>query len=129
MNYYIQRKANKYGASKTIYNGRKYDSKGEAGLAAEIDILARAGVVIKIEPQKRFNLYGKNGSKITTHLVDFLLTFNDEHQEAWEYKGFPTPVWKMKRDLFVDNYPDIQYVVITSKGDWYKSKLRNYGKK
>ena len=119
MSFYIQRKSNKYGAVKTAFQGRVYDSKGEAGLAAEINVLVKSGLVIKVEPQKTFNLYGKNGGKICTHRVDFLLTFKDSHQEAWEYKGFAIQTWKMKRDLFVDNYPEILYVVITTKGNWY----------
>ena len=119
MSYYIQRKANKYGAQKTIFNDRKYDSKGEAGLAQELDLLLKAKQVSKIEPQKTYILYGKNGGRITTHRVDFLVTFPDGHEEAWEYKGFATDTWRIKRDLFVDNYPEIQYVVITAKGNWY----------
>ena len=116
---YLQLKANKYGAKKTIFNGAKYDSKGEAGYAAELNIRIKAGEISKIERQKTFSLYGKNGGRVTTHRVDFLVTFPDGHQEVHEYKGFATQEWKIKRDLFVDNYPDILYVVITSKGSWY----------
>ena len=122
--FYLQRKANKYGASKTVFQGRLYDSKGEAGLATEIDILLKSGLVVKVEPQITFKLYGKNGGKICTHRPDFLLTFKDGHQEAWEYKGFATAIWKIKRDLFVDNYPDIQYVVITPRETYYAKKLK-----
>lgn len=61
--FYLQRKANKYGASKTVFQGRLYDSKGEAGLAVEIDILLKSGLVVKVEPQVTFKLYGKNGGK------------------------------------------------------------------
>jgi len=122
MNYYIQRTANKYGAKKTTFEGRLYDSKGEAGLAQEISLLKKSGEVVKVEPQKTFPLYAKNGAKICNHRVDFLLTFKDQSQEAWEYKGFATQIWKMKRDLFVDNYPEIKYVVITAKGNWYNKR-------
>jgi len=124
MSFYIQRRANKYGAKKTVYNGRQYDSKGEAGLASEIDLLVKAGDVVKVEPQKRFALYAKNGTKICNHIVDFLLTFKDDSIEAWEFKGMPTPIWKFKRDMFVDNYPDIQYVVITAKNNYWNSTIK-----
>lgn len=119
MTFYIQKKANKYGAKTTIFNGEKYDSKGEAGHAAELNIRLKIGEISKIERQRTFPLYGKNGGRITTHRVDFLVTYPDGHQEVEEYKGFATPLWKMKRDLFVDNYPEIQYVVVTAKGNWY----------
>jgi len=127
MNFYIQRKANKYGAQKTIYNGLKYDSKGEAGYAGELDILLKAGEISKIERQKTFILYGKNGGRITTHRVDFLVTFPDGHQEVHEFKGWGTDVWKIKRDLFVDNYPEILYVTITPKGNWFGKQKQLYG--
>jgi hypothetical protein len=121
--YYV-RKANKYGAKRTAFNGRHYDSKHEAGIAQEIQLLVRAGEVVKVEPQQTFALYAKNGTRICTHRPDFLLTFKDAHQEVWEAKGYPTPVWQLKLKLFEDNYPDIAYYVITPRGRFYGSKKR-----
>lgn len=120
---WYQIKRNKYNAKKTAFNGRVYDSKLEAGVAADIDVLKKSGEVVKVEPQKTFNLYGKNGARICTHRVDFLLTFKDGHQEAWEAKGVATSVWQIKRKLFEDNYPDIIYMVITAKG-WFTGYRR-----
>jgi hypothetical protein len=112
---WYQRPANKYGAKRTEFNGRAYDSKGEAGLAQEIDLLVKAGEVVQVEPQRTFALYGRNGGIICRHRVDFFLTFKDGHQEVWEYKGRELNEWKIKASLFVDNYSDIPYWVITSK--------------
>jgi hypothetical protein len=53
--YYV-RTANKYGAKRTEFNGRKYDSKHEAGIAGELELLRRAGQVIKIEPMERMKV-------------------------------------------------------------------------
>jgi hypothetical protein len=123
---WYQRQANKYGSKKTVYNQRKYDSKLEAGVAQEIDILVRAGEVKKVEPQKTFPLYGKNGGRICNHRVDFLLEFKDGRQEVWEAKGFATEIWRLKRTLFEDNYPEIRYVVVTAKNpNWYVRKAIN----
>lgn len=108
---------------KTIYNNRLYDSKGEAGLAKEIDLLIKSGKILKVEPQVTFNLYGRNGGKICTHRVDFFVTLKDGSCEVWEYKGFATEIWRLKLKLFEDNYPNFTYVVITAKG------RRSYGKK
>jgi hypothetical protein len=119
---WYQRRANKYGAKKTVWNGRKYDSKLEAGVAQEIEVLRKAGEVVSVEPQRTFVLYGKNGGKICSHRVDFLLTFKDGHQEVWEAKGVATEVWRLKRNLFEDNYPNISYVVITSKQTYHYGK-------
>jgi hypothetical protein len=116
---WYQRKANKYGAQKTIYNGRKYDSKHEASIAQEIELLRKAGDVVTVEPQRTYNLYAKNGGRICTHRPDFTLTFKDGHQEVWEAKGFATEIWRLKLKLFEDNYPDITYLVITPKETYY----------
>jgi hypothetical protein len=121
--YYV-RKANKYGAKKTEFGGRLYDSKYEAGIAGELELLRRAGRVIRIEPQRTYTLYGRNGGKICTHRPDFTVVFRDGHQEVWEAKGFPTPVWQLKLKLFEDNYPEILYYVITPRERFYGSKKR-----
>jgi len=112
---------NKYNAKRTDFGGRYYDSKLEAGLASDIELMRKAGEVTKVEPQKTFYLYGKNGSKICGHRVDFLLTFKDTHQEVWEAKGIEFPLWRLKVKLFTDNYPDIEYLVVKAK-KWYKFK-------
>jgi hypothetical protein len=112
---WYQRKTHKFFNRHTVYNGRKYDSKLEATVAEEIDLLIRAKQVVKVEPQKTLVLYGKNGGRICTHRVDFLLTFKDGHQEFWEAKGYATDIWRIKRELTIDNYPEIPYVVITAR--------------
>lgn len=114
MGYFYGNK-NKYGAKRTGYNGRTYDSKGEARLAQDIELLRRGGAVIKVEPQKDFGLHGKNGGKICSHRVDFFLTFKDGHSEIWEFKGFSTPVFRLKLKLFKDNYPDTIYNIVTAR--------------
>lgn len=118
---WYQRPANKYGARKTLYNGRLYDSGLEATVAQEIDLRKKAGEVAAVEPQKAFPLFAKNGTKVCTHRVDFLLTFKDGHQEAWEAKGVATSIWNLKKKLFLDNYPNIPYIVVTTKGSWYET--------
>ncbi len=112
--YYV-RPANKYGAKRTEFNGRIYDSKHEAGIAGELELLRRSGEVKHVEPQKTYNLYGKNGGRICTHRPDFTVTFKDGHIEIWEAKGLATAVFNLKLKLFVDNYPELTYYVITPK--------------
>jgi len=108
-------KRNKYNARKTEYRGVMYDSKGEAGLAAQIDALIAIGKVTGVERQRRFDLIGANGSKIGTHRVDFVLTFADGHREVYEYKGCPSRDWSLRKKLFCDNYPSIPYRVFGNK--------------
>lgn len=121
---WYSRKANKYGAQKKEYNGRLYDSKHEAGIAQEIELLRKSGEVVKVEPQRTYDLLGINKTRICTHRPDFTVTFKDGHKEVWEAKGFPTPVWQIKLKLFEDNYPDIIYYVITPRERFYGSKKR-----
>jgi hypothetical protein len=121
---YFQRKANKYGAKRTELNGRVYDSKHEAGIAGELELLRKAGEVVAIEPQRTYNLYGKNGGRICTHRPDFTVTFKDGHVEVWEAKGFATAEWRLKLKLLEDNYPELIYYVITPRERFYGSKKR-----
>lgn len=119
---WIQKNLNKFHNVQTVYKGRKYDSKHEASVAAELDLLRKSGQVIKVDPQRTFDLYGKNGNRICGHRVDFLVTWKDGHEEVWEAKAkiTMTPEWAIKRKLFEDNYPDIQYTVIMGQTWWTK---------
>jgi hypothetical protein len=101
----------KYGAQRTEYNGIKYDSKLEAKIARDVELLAAAGILTRWARQVRYELRGLNGKVVATHVVDFVLEFADNHTEAWEAKGYPTEDWKLKRKLFEDNYPSIAYVI------------------
>lgn len=107
---------NKYGASKTTYNNINYDSKGEARLAQDIDLLIKGGQVKTVERQKRFILYGQGGTKICTHVVDFFVTMPNGNKEVWEFKGAETRDFKIKHKLFLDNYPEIKYLVYKKDG-------------
>jgi len=120
---WYQRPLSKFGAQKTVFKNRVYDSKGEAGLAMELDLELRAGKLLKIEPQVTFDLFAKNGQKVCTHRPDFLVTLPDGTQEVREYKGFATEIWRLKLKLFEDNYPHIPYWVITPSG------RKQFGKK
>lgn len=121
---YIVRKVNKYGNKKIEYEGLKYDSKGEAGLASEINLLIKAKQLKAVERQVTFPLYAKNGTKICNHRVDFVVTLPDGEKQAWEYKGFATQEWKFKRDMFVDNYPEIEYHVFTARDKYVALKKK-----
>jgi hypothetical protein len=106
-------KRNKYGARKTEYNGSLYDSKLEAAVALELDLLKRARKVERWQRQVTVDLRGINGTLICRHKVDFLVTFRDGHSEFWEAKGMKTAVWRLKYKLFCDNFPMAKYVVRT----------------
>ncbi len=52
----IRGRPNKYGARKTRFGGRLYDSKAEADRAAELALLVAAGVITDLEAQPRVEL-------------------------------------------------------------------------
>lgn len=108
-------------ARKTPYNGRMYDSMLEASVARDLDLLLKTRKVKAVQPQVRFDLYGKNGNKVCSHIVDFLVTLNNDTQKVIEPKGEETGEWKLKRKLFLDNYPHIEYITV-------KREDINYGK-
>ena len=112
---YLEVRRNKYNAQKTVFGNRKYDSKHEAGVAQDIDLLRKSGEVVEVYPQKTFALYGKNGSKVGQWRADFLLTFKDGHQEVIEAKGLESHAFRFQRNLFVDNYPDILLTIVKGK--------------
>lgn len=98
-------------------DGHMHDSKGEAGYCNDLALQVKAAVIEKYESQKRFDLHGKDGKKVASHYVDFLIHHFDGRKEVHEYKskGTVTAVWKLKKALFEQEYPDIPYIVI-----WHK---------
>jgi hypothetical protein len=117
---WLQRRS-KYNARRTEYDGRKYDSKLEAGLAHELDMRRRIGEIREIKPQHTFELR-VNGHLVCRHRVDFLVTMPDGSLKVYEAKGWATEDWRIKRELFLATHPEIPYEVVTAKGTWRKRR-------
>src|SRR2546425_1209913 len=103
---WYQRQGNKYGASKKEYNGRIYMSKGEAGVARDLELRKRIGEIREITPQFRLPL-DVNGYHICNYIVDFKCDMVDGTIEMVEAKGFATEIWRMKWKLAEALYQDI----------------------
>jgi len=92
---------NKYGAKRTDYNGFKYDSKFEAGVAMELDIRLKAGEIKSWENQFKCEMwaYNKHGERAIkkTHKVDFRIHEHDGSFTLLEAKGFETPDYRDRR--------------------------------
>ena len=82
--------SNKYGAKKTEYNGRIFDSKKEAEYAGELDLLRKAAGesdrVVDVEYQIPFVLE-VNETKIGKYILDFKVTYADGRIEHVDVKG------------------------------------------
>lgn len=101
---------NKYNAKTSLYNGRSYHSRKEAGYAETLDWLKRSGEIKDWKPQKKIEI-NINGKHICNHYVDFEVYYHDGRVEWHEVKGFATNEWILKRRLIEAIY-DTKYVVI-----------------
>jgi hypothetical protein len=102
-------------SNKNKYNNVKqngYDSRLEANYALILKQELKEGLITDIKEQVMFDLRGLNGKRVCGHRVDFVVTLPNGKQEAREVKGFATSIWQLKKKLFEDNYPDIDYIVI-----------------
>jgi hypothetical protein len=84
-------------AKKTIFGGRKYDSKMEGTYAANLEYRRRAGEIVEINPQFRIDIK-INGKHWRYYKVDFRVVRADGFVEYHEVKGYATEEWKMKWD-------------------------------
>jgi hypothetical protein len=120
---FTQRYGNKYGAKKTEFNGRKYDSKFEAGVAQELDLRLKAGDITEIIPQYKLEMwcYRENGLPAfkVGHKVDFRVTNKDGSYTLIEAKGQETTdyLWRRKflEHIFLPANPDYTYEVVKQR--------------
>jgi hypothetical protein len=81
---------NKYGAKKTEYNGRTFDSKKEAQYAAQLDMLRNAANpadrVTGVQYQVPMPL-AVDGKQIGKYILDFEVTYADGRREHVDVKG------------------------------------------
>lgn len=99
---------NKYGASKTTYNGDVYDSKAEASYAQNLDLLmkakSKADKVVSWERQLKYPII-VNDQKICDYYLDFKVTYADgriEHVDVKGYKkGQAYAMFRLKKKLML----------------------------
>lgn len=108
------KKKNKFGAQKTEYNGRVFDSKKEARRAFELEAMRRAGEVVKIDYQPRYDII-VNGKNIGYYKADFRVTYSDGRIEIEDVKGLKKgsaySVFRIKKKL-VEALYDVKIVEI-----------------
>lgn len=107
----VRLRSGKYNARKTWYGDRLFDSQLEANYAAELDILVRARVVSKWEPQVKMPIVVL-GKKVCDYYIDFVVYYADGRVDYVEVKGHETDVWKLKWKLFEVLYPDLTKTIV-----------------
>lgn len=108
------RRAGKFNAKPTVYNGVRYASRREAAVAQALDLRLKArgkNGVAAWSGQPKFPMV-VNGHKICVYIADFLITYRDGTQAVWDVKGVETPAFRIKAKLYAALYPDGPPLVI-----------------
>lgn len=121
---YSVRYGNKYGAKKTEFNGKKYDSKFEASVAQELELRKQAGDILDYDTQYKVEMwaYDQNGKAAMkkSHKVDFRIHHNDGSFELYEAKGVETSDYKDRRrwleTFWLPFNLDHTYTVVKQRG-------------
>lgn len=111
---------NKYGAKRTEFNGKMFDSKFEASVAEELETRKLAKDILDYDTQYRVEgfAYLPDGTKgfPFRHKVDFRIHHNDGSFELYEAKGVETDDYKWRRkcleNLWLPLHKDHIYTVI-----------------
>lgn len=109
-------------AKRTEFNGRKFDSKFEAGVAEDLEIRKKAGEIKDYDCQFKVECVPYNALGIAipkckvSHKVDFRVHENDGSFTLVEAKGWESPDYKRRRK-WLENFwlplnPDHDYQVI-----------------
>ncbi|TAV98484.1 DUF1064 domain-containing protein [Rhizobium ruizarguesonis] len=72
-----QKRGNKFGAKKTMFEGILFDSKREAEVYRDLKLLERSGRISGFERQRKFELI-VNGEIIGTYRADFAFIDHDQ---------------------------------------------------
>lgn len=106
---------NKYGAKRTEYDGRTYDSKAEAEYAMRLDLRVKAGEILFWKPQQTVYvevgpgswMYWRpaealqhEGARLLLRCrLDFLVWTVDHEPEYHEVKGYRVRDWVLRRRI------------------------------
>lgn len=101
------------------YNGVTFDSQLEMKYYRDVLLpKVESGEVTHYELQKAYILqdgFERDGKRVLpiTYVADFYIEYADGSVEVVDTKGMPDSVAKLKRKLFWNKYPDINYNWIT----------------
>lgn len=117
---YTVRYGNKYNAKKTVYNGRRYDSKLEATVACQLDLRKKAGEFVDIIPQYKIKLYVYLPDGIKVDIFNYICDFRCERPDGSyllvEAKGVETSTFKVKKKIldlvWLPDHPNYEYEII-----------------
>lgn len=105
------RRKSKYGAKPCVVDGHRFPSHLEANRYGCLKLLMRSGAIRDLRLQVRFPLEF-DGVAVATYVADFV--YQELLGGAWrqvveDTKGFATQVYKLKKRLFLQAYPHIDF--------------------
>ena len=116
MTYLSDMKYNKYRNIKTEIDGIRFDSKKEANRYAELRMMEIAGTIKDLELQPKFLICKGvkwNGKKQRDrfYISDFRYKDLEINLVVVEdVKGHKTDIYKLKRSLFLSQYPEYHFI-------------------
>ena len=112
------KKENKYHAVKTEVDGIKFDSRAEATRYCELKLMQKAKKIKSLKLQPKYILqeaFACNGKKIRaiTYTADFsYFECSTEKSVVEDVKGLETEVFKIKKKLFLHQFPWLDLRII-----------------
>lgn len=128
----------KYGAKKVVIDGITFDSKAEGEFYRLLKKMRENAEISDFELQPAFTLQPsfkhpetRKTVRAIKYVADFTIVHHDGKREVIDIKGFPTPVFKMKRKMFEYQFQNtplrvLRYTVKGGFEDWdeYERKKR-----
>lgn len=106
-------------AEKRTCNGIVFDSVMEMKYYRDVVLPGvESGDIAQYELQKKYILldgFTRNGKRVLpiTYVADFYIEYSDGRVEVIDIKGCPDNTAKLKRKLFWNRYPEINYLWIS----------------
>jgi hypothetical protein len=97
----------KYGNVKTEVDGHIFSSKGEANRYRELKLLMSAGTIQNLTLQPRYQII-VNDVRVGSYVGDFFY-FEGNKKVCEDFKGYKTPVYKLKIKLVRALYPNVDF--------------------
>jgi len=110
-------RGHKYGAIRTkCHQDHAHPSKGEAEHCDLLHLVFKSGKYgwRKIEQNRAWQLK-VGGAIICVHRPDWTITEANGALAVVEFKGHPTPEWKLKHKLFCALYPNVRYTIVSAR--------------
>lgn len=88
-----------------------FASKKELARWEQLKLLQQAGAITNLSRRREhctFPLRGYNGSEVCKYIADYVFVENGKNVAA-DAKGMVLDVYKLKRKLFLDNYPNWEH--------------------